>query len=77
MSSAVKIDCANARSTHFATPGEAEAEVLTRKINDANSRRKADTVRHVEPCEPCGMWMIVSPTQRANRRSTPAPRRGR
>lgn len=77
MSTAVRVDCANARSAHFATLGEAEAEVLTRKINDARSRRSGGVIRHVEPCAACDMWMIVSPVQQANRRSAPAPRRGR
>lgn len=76
MTAAVKTECANARSTHFPTREDAEAEVLARKIRDARDAR-TPRARHVEPCEPCGVWMIVSPTQRANRQATPAFRRGR
>lgn len=76
MTAAVKTECANARSAHFPTPEAAGAEVLARKIKDARDGR-TPRARHVEPCEPCGVWMIVSPTQRANRRNAPIPRRGR
>ena len=75
MTAAVKTECANARSTHFPTPEDAEAEVLARKIMDARDGR-IPRARHVEPCKPCGVWMIVSPVQRANRQNAPAPRRG-
>lgn len=68
MTSAVKTDCPNVRSSHFATREEADAEVLNRKINDAcRGKRGRPVVRHVEQCEPCHEWMIVSPEQRDRR----------
>lgn len=69
MTSAVKTECPNARSDHFDTEEAARAEVFERKIRESCRGRAGGTVRHVEPCEPCGMWMIVSPTQRDHRRS--------
>ena len=68
MTSAVKTECPNVRSSHFATREEANAEVLNRKIRDAcRGKRGRPVVRHVELCEPCGEWMIVSPEQRDHR----------
>lgn len=70
MTSAVKTECVNGRSAHFATEAEAEAEVLDRKIKEACcGKRGTLTVRHVERCEPCDLWMIVTPQQRDYRRS--------
>jgi hypothetical protein len=68
--------CANGRSPHFPTPEAAADAVLDRRIKDARDSRPP-LARHVEPCQPCGMWMIVTPLQRAHRRGSPAPRRGR
>lgn len=68
MTSAVKTDCPNARSTHFPTEEQADAEVLDRKIKDAcRGKRGTPVVRHVEFCPSCGEWMIVSPEQRDRR----------
>jgi hypothetical protein len=70
MTSAVKTECVNGRSAHFATEGDADAEVLDRKIREACfGKRGKPAVRHVERCEPCDMWMIVTPEQQGNRRS--------
>jgi hypothetical protein len=66
----VKTECVNGRSAHFATEADADAEVLDRKIRDTCfGKRGTPITRHVEPCEPCGMWMIVTPQQRDHRRS--------
>jgi hypothetical protein len=68
VTSAVKVDCPNARVVHFATRERANAEMLDRKIKDAcRGKRGKPVVRHVEPCEPCGEWMIVSSEQRERR----------
>lgn len=69
MTSAVKTECPNARSDHFPTEEQANAEAFDRKIREACRGRAGGTVRHVEHCGPCDMWMIVTPQQRDHRRS--------
>lgn len=70
MTAAVKTDCPNARSLHFGTQEEAEAEMLDRKIKDACwGKRGKPITRHVERCSSCGTWMIVSSEQRGHRSS--------
>lgn len=67
MTAALKTNCINARSDHYPTRADADAEILNRKINAAVARQARDNKREAEWCASCSAWMITTAVQRSHR----------